>query len=131
MSEDFMLGLDNLIGKRICGIAVTDEGQSITFNDENEILYVYRACADCCSHSWIEYVEDPENLIMQKVIKIEEKDISKEETEEYDWLDIMSYDIYTEKGICKIDFRNSSNGYYGGALEIVEIKKAEEYKMES
>lgn len=118
----FMNGLENIVGKRINGFVVSDEKTTLTFNDDEGMLYVYDADADCCSHSWIENIEDPEYLLGNLVLKVEEKEMPSED-QDGEYIQIMSYDIYTDKGICKIDFRNSSNGFYGGSLRIVEIKK--------
>ena len=116
-----MNGLENIVGKRINGFTITDDKTTLTFNDDAGTLYVYNAEADCCSHSWIENVEDPEYLISNLVMKVEEKEITDYE-EDGCCIQIMGYDIYTDKGICKIDFRNSSNGFYGGRLQIIDIK---------
>jgi hypothetical protein len=112
-----MNGLENIVGKRINGFTITDDKTTLTFNDDAGALYVYNAEADCCSHSWIENVEDPEYLIGNLVMKVEEKEITDYE-EDGCFIKIMGYDVYTDKGICKIDFRNSSNGFYGGRLQI-------------
>lgn len=125
-----MGGLENIVGKRISGFTITDDKTTLTFNDDAGTSYVYDAEAECCSHSWIENVEDPEYLIGNLVMKVEEKEI-KDYEENGDFIQIIGYDIYTDKGICKIDFRNSSNGYYGGSLQIINIKQTADIEMSS
>lgn len=114
-------GLDNLIGQKINSVTVSADDEQVIFETDNH-KYIYVAAEDCCSHSWIEAIEDVENIIGQKVIKIEENEVNREEDhQQCETLDIANYDIYTERGICRINFRNSSNGYYGGHLELEEI----------
>lgn len=114
-----MTRLDDLIGKKINNVVLSEDKQEIVFHTDTAD-YKYYAYAECCSCSWIENIEDLDSLIGQVVLKCEEKTIDREEAD-WDVTDIMSYDIYTEKGICKIDFRNESNGYYCGNLELVEV----------
>jgi hypothetical protein len=121
---EYLPDLDNLIGQKINSVVVSDDKELIIFETDTH-TYIYNAEADCCSHSWIEYVEDIDNVIGQTITKIEEKDISRGEGGGHECLDVMNYDLYTEKGICKIDFRNSSNGFYGGNLEIYKIIEKE------
>lgn len=114
-----MSDVDYLVGKKITKIELSEDKSEITFFVDGESPVKFNAHGDCCSTSWIENIEEPEYLIGNVVTKVVEKDISRGETEDYECLDIMNIDIYTDKGICTIDFRNSSNGYYGGSLERV------------
>lgn len=48
----------------------------------------------------------------------EDLDLGKEpvEDEEYEYLQFYGFKLQTEKGDVVIEYRNSSNGYYGGDL---------------
>lgn len=124
-SMEYLPDLDNLIGQKINSVVVSDDCELITFETDTH-KYIYEAEGECCSCSWVEEIEDIDNIIGQTIIKIKKNGVKRGfEENEYECLDIMNYDIYTEKGICKIDFRNSSNGYYGGNLQISEIVEKE------
>lgn len=121
-----MPGLENIVGKKIISFEVSECKTEITFVDDEGTSYIYYAEADCCSSSWIEYIDEPDNLICETVLKVDVNESERLEHEK-DWdgdekLDCMGYDIYTKKGVCKIEFRNSSNGYYSGSLKIREIR---------
>lgn len=122
--------LELLVGKIITKIEVEENGESITFYMEDG-EFKFNAIGDCCSSSWIESVEGQEDIIGHRVLEIVEhtiqaydyeKDGAINKTPHYDHLQVYTYDIVTSNGICTIDFRNDSNGYYGGWLEL-EVKK--------
>lgn len=112
--------LDNLIGKFIDSVNISEDKTEIIFKTK-QACYIYEAVGECCSQTWIQYIEGIEYLYGMEVLKIEAKKTITQE-EEFSTLDIMGYDIYTVKGICHLDFRNESNGYYCGWLKLKEIK---------
>ncbi len=90
----------------------------------------FYAEGDCCSTSWIYEVDNIESLLDEVVSNVIEHptdsyDWSEDKgavgkTDKYDSLQVYTYDIVTAKGVCTIDFRNDSNGYYGGYLTLTE-----------
>lgn len=112
--------MNRLIGKTIFSISVGPEKEWIEFIITDGEKFHYDAFGDCCSSSWIESIEDIDNLIGETVISVDAKHIRRGEEGTYECLEVMNYDINTSKGACTIDFRNASNGYYGGYLEFIE-----------
>ena len=116
-----MLTLEPLLGKTIVGIGLDATNEYIKFNTEQE-SFAFNALGDCCSESWINHISGIETLIGNKVNKVDEiyiPDIERGEnghSERQEVDKIYSYKIFTDKGMCEIEMRNSSNGYYGGAL---------------
>lgn len=110
------------IGKIITSYSLSsDRGRlSLTFAD-NSVLNL-TAYGDCCSHTWIESI-DNEAALKGKVFEIDEidmPDLGSVGTPYHPCVDCVSYyglRIVTENGHCVIDYRNDSNGYYGGWLE--------------
>lgn len=103
-----------LIGKRVISVFLAEDGGAIKFEtDDDEIIA--RADGDCCSHSWIENAESPENLI-GTVSAVENLKLNKTEDQDGDYIQFYGCKITTEKGSCTLDYRNESNGYYGGDL---------------
>lgn len=100
----------------------------ITVSQDKKYLYlhtnkgkhIYYAEGDCCSNSWIEHIDDPKSFIGSKIIEtIEMNNGNAISTEEIDCCDVIkSYQtcIKTNKGDFHIEYRNSSNGFYGGYL---------------
>ena len=114
--------MEQLIGKTISGFNLDPDKCWIEFNTSDGEKLHYEAHAECCSYSWIESIEDLDNLIGETIISVDEKDIDGRQEEEHEWLQVYNYDLNTCKGSCTIDFRNSSNGYYGGSLEFNECR---------
>jgi len=79
---------------------------------------VVRCDADCCSHTWIEHVELPALGFPALVMVAENLDMNKaaEDTDDGDYIQFYGFKITTDRGEIVIDYRNSSNGYYGGSL---------------
>lgn len=105
-----------LIGQRIVDVYIGEGNEAIKFvlATGKEVIAV--TDADCCSYTYIEHVEDVENLfgIVTSVEDVGE--ICGADTDDGNYRRFYACKIYTEKGYCLIDYRNDSNGYYGGAL---------------
>ena len=106
-----------LKGKTILKIEIADDKQSITFitNKGNITGTCY---AECCSYSWIETVELPvAGFPPAKVLYAE--DIPMPDLGDMPEREVVVYygfKIVTDKGEILIDYRNDSNGYYGGGM---------------
>lgn len=106
-----------LLGKTINNIKVTADEEKLNFICEDGDHLAFTE-AECCSSTWIENVELPALGFPCKVLKVEELESEViGEVEEYDHLQKYGLKIVTDKGDIVIDYRNESNGYYGGWLE--------------
>jgi hypothetical protein len=108
--------MSDLIGKKIIDISHDESHLKIT--TENNI-YVYEAEGDCCSQSWIEHIDDKEDIIGQVVAEIiDSEGVAKEgeDLSEFDCLQVYKTTLKTDKTTFDIEYRNNSNGYYGGYL---------------
>ena len=107
-----------LIGKTIIKIEMTADSEQIRFFlREGDEPIVARCDADCCSHTWIENVSDPGAIIGHTIVRAGDVDMPDlGSPNEYDCIAYYGFEIATAMGRCIIDYRNSSNGYYGGWL---------------
>lgn len=129
--------MDVLVGKKITGVEMTSDSQAVRFIVEGREAITYIAEGDCCSSTWIAHFEGVERLIGATVVSLEDIGMPQsaydERTEEREegsssrlkedaGFDIKYYglEIRTDKGSAVIDYRNSSNGYYGGSLSCTE-----------
>ena len=107
---------NELIGKTILGMKIADDKKAILFiTDAGELIA--RADGDCCSDTWVENIELPVKGFPAKIVSIDNLDMP--DLGQQDNCDVMAYygaKIVTDKGDIVIDYRNSSNGYYGGNL---------------
>lgn len=115
-----------LIGKRIVKVWLASDQKAMRFDVEDGDPVIARADGDCCSSSWIEGIDAPDALlgVVSAVENLDMPDLgsvaaqSQDKDSGYDPECISYYGckITTDKGACVIDYRNESNGYYGGDL---------------
>ena len=102
-----------LVGKTIKEMKIADDKQAILFIcDDGE--HVAKCDADCCSYTWVESIEFSKDWFPCKVIEACDIDMPEED---YELIAFYGFKIITDKGHMVIDYRNESNGYYGGSLE--------------
>lgn len=110
-----------LVGKTITKVFLADDGGAIRFDLGDGTSIMARADGDCCSHTWIEEVQGLDQLLNSPVVSVDDVGDMPEKTGNsynHDEEEMQYYGckITTEKGYALIDYRNSSNGYYGGNL---------------
>ena len=107
-----------LKGKVLTGLQIAEDSEALRFVlGEDEV--VVRVDAECCSYTWIESIELPALGFPATVLSVEDLDMpepSDEEAKDYECLAKYGCKITTDKGEIVIDYRNDSNGYYGGDL---------------
>lgn len=118
-SED----MRKLVGHKVMGVFVK--------NDEEELIFVtatgaflYRTYGDCCSQTWFADMTGVKQLIGYTVTQTEAIDVPitfgdvRDRSEEDQNYGIR---ITTDGGVCDIVYRNASNGYYGGSIDLVDV----------
>jgi hypothetical protein len=115
------LELADLVGRHVLGVQMTPGKDYVRFITTTGNLD-YCCYADCCSESWVNHVNDIDKLIDATVTRVEEADFygmlgAEPEPTRQESDDVLFHRIHTDKGTCLIEFRNSSNGYYGGSFE--------------
>ena len=111
MSEQFK----NLIGKEVLSVEFSEN--TLRFNLKHDAV-IYEAVGDCCSSSFIEDLDNIEalqNAVLESVDVVEGEVAEKEDWKVSEW---TFYKFKTNKGLCTLSFRNDSNGYYNGRLEL-------------
>lgn len=106
-----------LIGKTVSSVQMTADKMAIRFRLTDGTEVVALTDADCCSHTWIEHVSMPAGGFPFSVLEADDLDMP--DLGEQPGHDVMAYygfQIKTDKGHMVIDYRNDSNGYYGGSL---------------
>lgn len=108
-----------LIGKRLRAVFLECSGAAVKFICDDGEEVIARADGDCCSKTWIECIESPCHCLGSKVIGISDllemtrSDCGKSEQ---GCLKFYGCRVDTEKGSFVVDYRNDSNGCYGGYL---------------
>lgn len=106
-----------LVGRVIEKIRIASDKKAILFvTDKGDVIA--KADGDCCSSTWFENISLPAYSLPLKVIGVEDIEMPESENENCDGDVIAHYGckVSTEKGDIVIDYRNESNGYYGGNI---------------
>jgi len=103
--------MKELVGRKIIGIFPKSE--CIIFDTDKGGLS-YTVEGDCCSYSWFESIQGVDALLLGTVTEVEELFIDSWTDETDELIQSYGFKIKTNKGYATIEFRNSSNGYYGG-----------------
>ena len=106
-----------LIGRTLTGVKIAEDGRALLFQtSEGDVIA--RADGDCCSHTWVEHVALPARGFPCLVSGVENLDMPDlGSPDEYGLIQYYGCKVVTSNGDMIIDYRNSSNGYYGGSLE--------------
>ncbi len=126
--------MKELLGRTIKSVYKMGDTTLVFKTDKG--LISYDTHGDCCSSSWFSNITGIKNLLGQKVNEVVEREefsddeIKKAEAEykknneyEAESLALYGYLLKTDKGTCDIEFRNESNGYYGGWCELSNVTK--------
>lgn len=127
--------LERLLDKKVTRLLLNDIKNSIVFEIENGTAERFNCEGECCSNSWIEHISGVHSLLNHTIKKIEYFDIDQEESDEYvddnyERTLIYRWDIHTEAGICTMEMRNFSNGYYCGELTHISDSKEDDEDFE-
>ncbi len=108
---------NKLIGKKIVDVKIASDKQAMLFVDDSGNEFIVRTDGDCCSYTWIESVEMPALGLPFTIINVEDLDMP--DLGDMPDKEVVAYygaKITTDKGDMVIDYRNDSNGYYGGDI---------------
>lgn len=117
--------MKELIGKKVLELRVSDNQDVLAFVTDDGCV-AYRVYGDCCSESWFADITGVPALLGSVVTNAETVSMEGYNFEDgrcrQDWDEAYGTKLTTDKGYVDIVFRNSSNGYYGGEMDIVETK---------
>lgn len=108
-----------LMGKTIESVWMAEDNKAIKFCIKGGEEIIAKTDGDCCSDTWIESLEMPENMIgtVREAHDVDMPEVPGVNNEEnYALTRFYGFRIVTERGISTMDYRNQSNGYYGGNL---------------
>lgn len=126
--------MKELLDKKVIKIELNSDNTIIVFTDITGEKIAYLAVGDCCSSSWFYGITGIYNLLHKEINKIEDKEIQINQSlgseQMYDDDELQNYGItlLTDKGYCDIEYRNLSNGYYGGYCEKTVLSGQEDLR---
>jgi hypothetical protein len=106
-----------LIGKTITAFELTNDRKAMRFTLADGETVTALCDADCCSETWIEHVSLPARGLPCTVMEAGEIDMPDlGDMPNRDVVAYYGFKVTTDKGELIVDYRNDSNGYYGGNL---------------
>ena len=109
-----------LIGKKVDKLFINQD-KTIIKVQCGDLFIDLITDADCCSETWIEHTSDLISLVGHSITGVEEVTLGEVMPTRQDYDQLYAFKITHDGcyyGDCGIEFRNSSNGYYGGTLYI-------------
>jgi hypothetical protein len=110
--------IQDMVGMWIHGVVVDMEKEHLIFDLIGDHKADLTAYGDCCSESWIEHITIPPGIEDGVVILgVLESDGVVDPLADGEHVQVYQTSFTTEKGEIIVEYRNSSNGYYGGSLD--------------
>lgn len=105
-----------LVGKTITAIQIADDKKAILFHTTDGPI-IAKCDGDCCSDTYIWSIGKPALGYPALVVETNSNDsLHDDEYVDYVCTSYYSFTIATNHGEIVIEYRNESNGYYGGRL---------------
>lgn len=105
--------------KPLYSVTLDDAKDTLSFNFQDGTRARFQVEGDCCSHSWIEELTVPESVNGLTLIEVQDyrQDQQWLEPEEYTLRQSYKTVFRLSNGeTITLEYRNDSNGYYGGYL---------------
>ncbi len=127
--------LKDLIGKSVEKIFINNKYLKFV-TDGGE--FIYKVSGDCCSSSFFYDFYGVKNILGKRVKEVKEVklmpgDVLVKNEGNYELTQVYGYQIfndrdeYGEPTTSVFSFRNESNGYYGGSIQLVSPKEKDSY----
>jgi hypothetical protein len=116
---------DRMSGRVIDNVELSDDQSRITITFADGTRAVGSTNADCCSETWVEALTVPPDIKGATVTGYSWSEDVPQDTPTtnapadtfLDQIEVYGEAIATDRGEIIIEYRNSSNGYYGGSLD--------------
>lgn len=128
--------LKSLIGKTIDKLELNTQSDEFTIHFTDGLYIKFGVEGDCCSHSWIEHLTAPNDVHGAVITDVFEGGSAAWDNHEcvdgkdkygyvthvcgHDCLQVYNTQFDTDRGSIILEYRNDSNGYYGGNLTLID-----------
>jgi len=116
--------LERLVGRKLDAVSLSREKDVFGFAAEGIEVWL-GVEGDCCSYSWVEHVTVTPGAIGAEIIGYSQPNVEQpSDTSQIkrpdgypvDSLAVYELRLHTRAGDVVVEFRNDSNGYYGGYI---------------
>ena len=112
---------DRLIGMIIDEVKLGADKETLSIRFMGGIVATWETYGDCCSSTWIEDLTIPAGAIGSPITYVNDEGQVGSDEDEAGLLQYYKTVIGTLAGQIIVEYRNSSNGYYGGSLDGPEL----------
>lgn len=114
--------LSDLINRTVVAVKASDDGARIDFTDGSAVqLELY---GDCCSLSFFTDTKQFDEIVGAKLLAVEQRDGEGFDDPKVEHVSPHFLVFTTDRGHVTIDWRNESNGYYDGWIEVKPLAVA-------
>lgn len=112
----------NMLNRKLASVELDKSRDRITFKFQDGFERSFGVEGDCCSHSWIEHLELPGDIVGATLLDVNDSAPITQDHDEHDeqeggdCISVYNTVFKTDRGEIVLEYRNSSNGYYGGYL---------------
>jgi len=107
--------MERLVGHIIRGVEISEE--SVSFRTDTHRI-TFDAEGECCAHAYL-IIPDEKDIALiigQKVVAVQRRGFSRNDSQLCEVVDTEFYSIQTHNGDLDLELRTAHNGYYGGWL---------------
>jgi hypothetical protein len=122
------IDIEAMIGATPIAMSVNEDRTRITIEMADGTAYHLDAEGDCCSNSWFENISGEHEFIGTVIVRIENVKASMPATvveQDDKYIKFYGVKLHTTGGFLFIEYRNSSNGSYGGSLSVMQYDSIE------
>lgn len=116
------MNFENMIGKTLKAVTLGAAKDRVTFDFADGFSRSFGVEGDCCSSSWIEHLELPGDIEGATLLSVQDSAPITQSHADHDeacgdsFIEVYNTAFKTDRGEIVLEYRNSSNGYYGGYL---------------
>jgi hypothetical protein len=117
-----MVDFKDMLNRKLASVVLDASRDVITFAFQDGLTRAFSVEGDCCSHSWIEHLEMPGDIVGATLLSVDDSAPVTQDHNEHDearggeFIEVYNTSFKTDRGEIVLEYRNSSNGYYGGYL---------------
>ena len=107
-----------MLNRTLKSVTLSDDKEVIEFIFLDNDVFRFRVEGDCCSQSWIEHLTISDDIDGAVLLSVEQSEgVETPSKEEYsECLQVYNTRFRTTRGDIILEYRNESNGYYGGYI---------------
>lgn len=121
--DSYDLKYSPLVNRPLASVEAIEGNEALRFTFTDGTSLTYEAWGDCCSSTWIEHISIPADLYGSAIFDIVEPELPPHpaaslipEDDRDETIQVYHTAFATDAGHILVEYRNSSNGYYGGGL---------------